>query len=65
MGNLISKVTNFFGQAMGPRYDGKYLRSMLNEKLGDLTLKQTLAYAVIPAFDIKLLQPVIFTTNDV
>uniref|UniRef100_A0A0A0LQ30 Patatin n=2 Tax=Cucumis sativus TaxID=3659 RepID=A0A0A0LQ30_CUCSA len=49
---------------MGPRYDGKYLRSMLNEKLGDLTLKQTLAYAVIPAFDIKLLQPVIFTTND-
>ncbi|KAA0045880.1 patatin-like protein 2 [Cucumis melo var. makuwa] len=62
--NLISKVTNFFGQATGPRYDGNYLRTMLNEKLGDLTLKQTLAYAVIPAFDIKLLQPVIFTTND-
>ncbi|KAL0535890.1 hypothetical protein IC582_024819 [Cucumis melo] len=64
MSNLISKVTNFFGQATGPRYDGNYLRTMLNEKLGDLTLKQTLAYAVIPAFDIKLLQPVIFTTND-
>lgn len=65
LSQFVSKVVNFFGQAMGPRYDGKYLRSVVNEQLGDVTLKQTLAYVVIPAFDIKLLQPVIFTTNDV
>ncbi|XP_038902533.1 patatin-like protein 3 [Benincasa hispida] len=64
LSNFVNKVVNFFGQAMGPRYDGKYLRSIVNEQLGDLTLKQALAYVVIPAFDIKLLQPVIFTTND-
>lgn len=56
---------NLFGQVLGPKYDGKYLRSLINELLGDLTLKQTLTHVVIPAFDIKRLQPVIFTTIDV
>ncbi|XP_023007182.1 patatin-like protein 2 isoform X2 [Cucurbita maxima] len=62
--HFLSQVTNFFGKVSGPRYDGKYLRSLTNRLLGDRTLNQTLANIVIPAFDIKLLQPVIFTTND-
>ncbi|XP_022155458.1 patatin-like protein 3 [Momordica charantia] len=62
--HLLSSVANLFGQVMGPKYDGKYLRSLINGLLGDLTLKQTLTQVVIPAFDIKLLQPVIFTTID-
>ena len=49
----------------GPKYDGKYLRSLTNELLGNLTLKETLTDVIIPSFDIKLLQPVIFSTNDV
>lgn len=49
----------------GPKYDGKHLRSMTNGLLGDLTLKQTLTNVVIPTFDIKHLQPVVFTTIDV
>ncbi|KAB1200898.1 Patatin-like protein 2 [Morella rubra] len=49
---------------MGPKYDGKYLRSLINGLLGDLTLKETLTNVIIPTFDIKLLQPVIFSTND-
>jgi hypothetical protein len=48
-----------------PKYDGKYLRSLTNGLLGDLTLKETLTEVIIPAFDIKHLQPVIFSTNDV
>ncbi|KAK7835163.1 patatin-like protein 2 [Quercus suber] len=48
----------------GPKYDGKYLRSLTNELLGNLTLKETLTDVIIPSFDIKLLQPVIFSTND-
>jgi hypothetical protein len=54
-----------FGGMMGPKYNGKYLRALTNELLGNLTLKQTLTNVIIPAFDIKLLQPVIFSTNDV
>ncbi|XP_034690001.1 patatin-like protein 2 [Vitis riparia] len=50
--------------ATGPKYDGKYLRSLTDELLGDLTLKQTLTNVVIPTFDIKLLQPIIFSTKD-
>lgn len=50
---------------MGPKYDGKYLRTLVNGLLGDLTLKQTLTTVIIPTFDIKHLQPVIFSTTDV
>ncbi|OMO56727.1 Patatin/Phospholipase A2-related protein [Corchorus capsularis] len=48
----------------GPKYDGKYLRTLLNELLEDITVNQTLTNVVLPTFDIKLLQPVIFSTND-
>ncbi|MBA0608319.1 hypothetical protein Godav_020554 [Gossypium davidsonii] len=39
-------------------------RSLINQLLGDITLKQALTNLVLPTFDIKLLQPVIFSTND-
>ncbi|KAI3462770.1 hypothetical protein Pfo_019433 [Paulownia fortunei] len=58
--NLLKTFKNLFG----PKYNGKYLRSLLRELLGDLTIKDTLTNLVIPAFDIKYLQPVIFTTTD-
>ncbi|KAL4644876.1 hypothetical protein ACB092_02G195600 [Castanea dentata] len=62
--NFVSSVTSLFGAVMGPKYDGKYLRSLTNALLGNLTVKQTLTDVIIPTFDIKLLQPVIFSTND-
>ncbi|XP_048331985.1 patatin-like protein 2 [Ziziphus jujuba] len=49
----------------GPKYDGKYLRKVLEEKLGDLRLNQTLTKVVIPTFDIKLLHPTIFSSYEV
>lgn len=49
---------------LGPKYDGKYLRSMTNGFLGNITLKETLTNVVIPAYDISFLQPVIFSTTD-
>ncbi|CAL2234195.1 unnamed protein product [Prunus armeniaca] len=45
-----------------PKYDGKYLHKMLKEKLGDKHLRDTLTNVVIPTFDIKRLQPVIFSS---
>ncbi|XP_020551440.1 patatin-like protein 2 [Sesamum indicum] len=59
--NLLKTFKNLFG----PKYNGRYLRTLLREQLGELTIKETLTDLVIPAFDIKRLQPVIFTTTDV
>ncbi|KAH6825474.1 hypothetical protein C2S53_005961 [Perilla frutescens var. hirtella] len=55
-------ITSLFG---GPKYDGEYLKSLIEELLGNITLSQTLTNVVIPSFDIKRLQPVIFTTRNV
>ncbi|OIT02996.1 PREDICTED: patatin-like protein 2 [Nicotiana attenuata] len=58
---FVEKFSRIFG---GPKYDGKYLRSLVKSTLGNLTTKQTLTDIVIPTFDIKRLQPIIFTTLD-
>jgi len=49
----------------GPRYDGNFLHSIVKEKLGDTRLHQTLTNIVIPTFDIKRLQPTIFSSYKV
>nr|XP_017240656.1 PREDICTED: patatin-like protein 2 isoform X2 [Daucus carota subsp. sativus] len=48
----------------GPKYDGEYLRSIIRESLGSITMNQTLTEVIIPTFDIKLLQPTMFSTSD-
>jgi patatin-like phospholipase/acyl hydrolase len=50
---------------MGPKYNGEYLHTVVKDLLGDTRLDQTLKNVVIPTFDIKLLQPTIFSTYDV
>lgn len=63
--NFLASMANSIRATLtGPKYDGKYLRTMTNQLLGDTTLNQTLTNVLIPAFDIKLLQPVIFSTSD-
>ncbi|KAK4423390.1 Patatin-like protein 2 [Sesamum alatum] len=49
---------------LGPLYDGKYLHGILKEKLNNTKLSQSITNVVIPAFDIKRLQPVIFSTHE-
>lgn len=49
----------------GPKYNGEYLHALVQEKLGEKLLQQTLTNVVIPAFDIKQLQPTIFSTYEV
>ncbi|KAI7724493.1 hypothetical protein M8C21_024512, partial [Ambrosia artemisiifolia] len=61
---FLNKVANFFGEVIGPKYDGDYLRSIAREVLQNRTLKETTTDVIIPTFDIKHLQPVIFTTDD-
>ncbi|KAK4733556.1 hypothetical protein R3W88_007817 [Solanum pinnatisectum] len=59
--NFVNNIAHLFG---GPKYDGEYLRLLVDSILGNLTIKQMLTHTVIPAFDIKRLQPIIFTTVD-
>ncbi|KAI3877971.1 hypothetical protein MKX03_027149 [Papaver bracteatum] len=47
-----------------PKYDGKYLHKLCKDILGDLKMHETITKLVIPTFDIKLLQPTIFSTEE-
>ena len=58
-------VTSFFGAVTGLNYDGKYHMKLLKVILGNTTINQTLTEVVISTFDIKSLQPVIFSTDAV
>ncbi|KAG7020559.1 Patatin-like protein 2, partial [Cucurbita argyrosperma subsp. argyrosperma] len=59
-----SRVRKMIKALSGPKYNGKYLHKLLKEKLGDTKLQQTLTNVVIPTFDIKLLQPTIFSSYE-
>lgn len=58
-GTILAKMIRSLG---GPKYDGKYLHEVVKEKLGDIRLHETLTNVVIPTFDIKSLQPIIFSS---
>ncbi|KAL5713699.1 hypothetical protein ACHQM5_015752 [Ranunculus cassubicifolius] len=64
---LVGMVTNFLDamkMMQGPRYNGEYLRSLLQGFLKGKRLSETIKPLIIPTFDIKCLQPVIFATNE-
>ncbi|KAK6781536.1 hypothetical protein RDI58_019332 [Solanum bulbocastanum] len=57
------QIFNSSGQIFGPKYDGKYLMQVLQEKLGETRVHQALSEVVISSFDIKTNKPVIFTKS--
>ncbi|KAK2994439.1 hypothetical protein RJ640_001255 [Escallonia rubra] len=57
----VTKVTKAL---QGPKYDGKYLHNLVKEKLGHTRLHETLTNVAIPTFDIKTLQPTVFSTYE-
>ena len=59
---MLAKMVRSLG---GPKYDGKYLHWIVKQKLGDIRLHETLTNIVIPTFDIKSLQPTIFSSYQV
>ncbi|XP_038716531.1 patatin-like protein 2 [Tripterygium wilfordii] len=58
-------VGKLFKALRGPKYNGEELHKILKEKLGETKLSQTLTNIVIPTFDIKRLQPTIFSSYKV
>lgn len=47
-----------------PRYNGKFLHGKIRSMLGETRVCDTLTDVVIPTFDVRLLQPIIFSTYD-
>lgn len=58
----IGKIIRSLG---GPKYDGEYLHWVVRQKLGETRLHETLTNVVIPTFDIKALQPTIFSSYQI
>ncbi|WOK97659.1 patatin-like protein 2 isoform X2 [Canna indica] len=61
---IFTSTLNLLGSVTGPKYDGKYLHSLIQGLVGKTKLSETVTDIVIPAFDIKLLQPTIFSTYE-
>jgi patatin-like phospholipase/acyl hydrolase len=57
-------VTKFFGAMMGPKYDGQFLHDKIKSLTNDVTVADTITNIIVPTFDIKFLQPVIFNTYE-
>ncbi|XP_040996992.1 patatin-like protein 2 [Juglans microcarpa x Juglans regia] len=62
---LFAAARKLIGALSGPKYDGKYLHNLVREKLGSTRISQTLTNVVIPTFDLKRLQPTIFSSYEV
>ncbi|XP_077224642.1 patatin-like protein 2 [Tasmannia lanceolata] len=63
-GGPFASVRKMVKEMFGPKYNGKYLHGLVKEKLGNTRVHQTLTNVVIPTFDIKRLQPTIFSTYE-
>ncbi|XP_076929463.1 patatin-like protein 2 [Bidens hawaiensis] len=61
-GNPLAPATKVIRALSGPRYDGEHLHRIIQEKLQEKRLHETLTNIVIPTFDIKCLQPTIFSS---
>ncbi|KAI7749521.1 hypothetical protein M8C21_009662 [Ambrosia artemisiifolia] len=60
-----STVKKAFKSIGGPLYDGKCLHNIIRNHLNETKLGDTLTNVIIPTFDIKKLQPVIFSSYEI
>ncbi|EOY10975.1 Phospholipase A 2A, IIA,PLA2A isoform 2 [Theobroma cacao] len=60
--SLIDLVVRLWKFVFDPKFNGEKLKEVVEEKVGDRRLSETLTNVIIPSFDIKLLQTVVFST---
>ncbi|XP_022743776.1 patatin-like protein 2 [Durio zibethinus] len=58
----IFPFEEFHTYAMVPKYNGEKLQEIIRNLLEQTSLRQTLTNVIIPSYDIKLLQPIVFST---
>ncbi|KAF8032332.1 hypothetical protein BT93_D1294 [Corymbia citriodora subsp. variegata] len=61
----LGSILNTIRSLIGPKYSGNYLHKLIRRLLGSTRLHDTLTNVVIPTFDIKKLQPVLFSSYEV
>lgn len=61
---FLTPMANLFGAVTGPKYDGKFLHDKIKSLTNDVTVADTVTNIIVPTFDIKYLQPVIFNTYE-
>ncbi|KAI4963756.1 hypothetical protein ZWY2020_010550 [Hordeum vulgare] len=61
---FLTPIGNLFSAVNGPKYDGKFLHDKIKSLTHDVTIAQTVTNIIVPTFDIKFLQPVIFNTYE-
>ena len=59
---FIGSALNMVGDLISPKYDGKHLHKLVGNLLGKTKLQETLTHVVIPTFDIKKMQPTVFSS---
>ncbi|KAL8231325.1 hypothetical protein R6Q57_001103 [Mikania cordata] len=59
---FINRFIKAVKACFGPQYNGKKLRQIIKENLSTKKLNQTLTNVVIPTFDIKMMEPVLFSS---
>ncbi|GJX26304.1 patatin-like protein 1 [Tanacetum coccineum] len=65
VGGPFAGFIKFIKTLVGPKYNGKFLKKLVTGILGTTKLSQTLTNVVIPSFDIKNMQPTIFSSFQV
>ncbi|KAI3684756.1 hypothetical protein L6452_33982 [Arctium lappa] len=61
-GNPLAPATKVVKALSGPKHNGEHLHKVIREKLQEKRLHDALTNVVIPTFDIKYLQPTIFSS---
>ncbi|KAK4797919.1 hypothetical protein SAY86_030245 [Trapa natans] len=59
---VFGSAAKIIRAVIGPKYSGKYLHKVVGELLGEKKLHETITNIVVPTFDIKRLQPTIFSS---
>ncbi|CAL4983233.1 unnamed protein product [Urochloa decumbens] len=61
---LLTPVVKLVGAVTGPKYDGVFLHDKIKSLTHDVRIADTVTNVIVPAFDVKYLQPVIFSTYE-
>ncbi|KAL6654178.1 hypothetical protein ACP70R_007643 [Stipagrostis hirtigluma subsp. patula] len=61
---LLTSAANLWSMVWGPKYDGSFLHDKIKSLTRDVKIADTVTNIVVPAFDVKHLQPIIFSTYD-
>ncbi|KAG8090148.1 hypothetical protein GUJ93_ZPchr0011g27306 [Zizania palustris] len=61
---FLTPMANLISAVRGPKYDGTFLHDKIKSLTHDVAIADTVTNIIVPAFDVKNLQPIIFSTYE-